>query len=43
MHAAPSVVQTAIFTTLPKELHDTGKYSARVAECRAGKLMYSHM
>ena len=43
MYAAPPVIQTAIFATLPKELHNTEKYSARVKERRAGKAMYSHM
>lgn len=38
MYAAPPVIQTEIFTALPKELHNTEKYSAWVAERRAGKL-----
>ena len=38
MYAAPPVIQTEVFTTLPKELHNTEKYSAWVAERRAGKL-----
>ena len=38
MYAAPPVIQTEVFTTLPKELHNTEKYSPWVAERRAGKL-----
>jgi len=38
MYAAPPVVQTEIFTALPKELHNSGKPSAWVAERRAGPL-----
>ena len=35
MYAAPPVIQTEVFTTLPKELHNTEKYSPWVAERRA--------
>lgn len=38
MYAAPPVIQTEIHATLPRELHNTEKYSAWVAERRAGKL-----
>ena len=38
MYAAPPVVQTEIFTALPKALHNTGKPSAWVTERRAGAL-----
>ena len=38
MYAAPPVIQTEIFTALPKELHNSEKYSPWVAERRAGKL-----
>src|SRR5574340_663737 len=38
MYAAPPVIQTEIFATLPGELHNTEKYSAWVMERRAGKL-----
>jgi len=38
MYAAPPVIQTEIFAALPRELHNTEKYSAWVKERRAGKL-----
>ncbi len=42
MYAAPPVIQTEIFTTLPNVLHNTEKYSAWVKERRAGNSMFSH-
>ena len=38
MYAAPPIIETEIYTALPKALHNTGKYSTWVEERRAGAL-----